>query len=98
MSVPAEPQWYVVIEENAGSGQGLRWNLMRNIPAASAEQADQLSREWARNYRPRHPASPKRRTIYRIGDTSWLVLLTGISGQTFPFRVSVAQWYGTYPD
>ena len=98
MSVPAEPQWYVVIEELVGMGQGARTGTSSHIPARTYEEADQLARHCARHHRPRHPANVRSRSLYRVGDGSWLVVTKGLSGQSFQFRVSVAQWYGTYPD
>lgn len=83
-------EWYVLVEENVGSGQGMWWKLSTIRAFHQYRDAQQFARELARTYQPRHPASPRGRRAFRIGEDTWVVYIEGMT-RTFHFRVSVAE-------
>ncbi len=90
-------QWGVVVEEHIQDlWNGLRWAVSRQVPAEGYEHAVALAYEMAVHHVPNHPKQPRSRSLFRMQDGSWLV---HVQGATFSwhFRVSVAQYYGTFP-
>jgi hypothetical protein len=88
--------WYVLIEENAGYGSGIRWQLTYAIPATGMEHAAELARHAAFNHMPENPRMPKERAVFRTPDGSWVVNVKGPT-ITCHFRVSIAEHYGVFP-
>jgi hypothetical protein len=95
--VPPEPQdpaptrhWFVLVEETTGSGDSMRWSLSTIRSFRHYREAQESARELARTYQPRHPASPRRRRTFRVGEDCWVVHIEGMT-RTFHFRVSVAE-------
>jgi hypothetical protein len=92
--VPGQPaptrDWFVLVEETTGSGEGMRWTLSTIRSFHQYQEAQQFARELARTYQPRHPASPRGRRTFRIGEDAWVVYIEGLT-RTFHFRVSVAE-------
>lgn len=83
--------WAVIVEENLGSGESRQWKVSDTHPVdGDVHAARAMAENLARNHQPRHPMSPRDRTMYRIGEDCWLVVVPGAT-QTFHFRVSVAQ-------
>lgn len=95
MSQPADqlpPQWYVLIEETHGSYFGRQ--LTHVMPADGPEAAVADAERAAFGYLPRHPSSPKSRTVFRTGPNTWLVQVVGRTA-TFYFTVTMGTWVGT---
>lgn len=88
MAEEAEAQWYVLVEETARNR--LDWRLTTRIPCESREDARARARRGTEEYIPAHPALPSGRTIYQIGDDTWLVHIFG-AATDFTFRVSAAR-------
>jgi hypothetical protein len=88
---PVPPQdWYVLVEETTGTGRdAMRWELTTIRSFHRYEDAVPYARELARTYQPRHPASPRNRRTFRIGQDCWVIYIEGLM-RTFHFRVSVA--------
>lgn len=83
--------WTLIVEENLGSGENRQWKVSDTHPVdGDVHTVRAKAEQLARQYVPSHPWSPKGRTIYRIGDDAWLVIVPGAT-QTFHFRVSVAR-------
>jgi len=85
----------LVVEENAGSGDSMRWSAGRfsdqswlNLGEAR-RQAERLA--W--RYAPRHPMSEQRRAVYRLSPNQYLTIVDGATS-TFSFRVTIAEPMG----
>jgi hypothetical protein len=89
-------QWYVLVEENMGSSQGLHWRMTRAYQAADVEHAVWLAQETALRHTPTNPRRPKSRALFRTQDGGWLVEVQGAM-HSFQFRVTVAEYYGLFP-
>jgi hypothetical protein len=85
----ADGQWYIVIEENIGSGENRQWR-----PSAHAvgdrETALAAALHTARSHRPRHPMTEQHRQVLRVSEETYVVLVQGMTG-TYHFRVSVGE-------
>jgi hypothetical protein len=90
--VAAGPGFHLVVEQSAGSGESMRWTV--DLPPLFAghtrEEARQAALRCARKMSPRHPWSERSRTVLRLHDDAYLVIVEGAT-KTFHFRVSVAQ-------
>ena len=84
--------WFVVIEEQTGNGEGRQWRVTHVAPAGdSAAAAEETALRTAREYQPEHPWLPRRRRVLRMAAPgSFLVTMEGRTA-TFHFRVSVGQ-------
>jgi hypothetical protein len=89
-------QWYVLIEEQAGFGSGIRWNLEKAIPASDLENAAEVAHDAALNHVPKNPMSPQSRAVFRAPDGSWVVDVKGAT-MRFHFRVSAGEYFGVFP-
>jgi hypothetical protein len=89
--VDEDDRWKVLIEEQGGSGEGRDWRLTE-VRSAGVERDDavKLAVTLAREYKPKHPWSPQKRSLYRAGDDTWLVVVQGAT-RNFHFRVTVAE-------
>jgi hypothetical protein len=86
-----EAEWDVLVEETTSFGPKRdAWRLTTRIPCESREEARKRARRGARSYTPEHPAMPRGRTIYQIGNDTWLVHIRGATSD-FTFRVSAAR-------
>ncbi|GAA5042765.1 hypothetical protein HNP84_002103 [Thermocatellispora tengchongensis] len=88
-----DDRWKVLIEELEGSER--EWRLTQ-VTAAGPERAGAvgLAEQMARTYVPRHPWSPRRRHLYRVGEGTWLVEVEGAT-RDFHFRVTLAEYVET---
>jgi hypothetical protein len=95
----AEPQpivpgrgFVTIVEQLVGSGDNATWRVdPEPIPAGrSREEARAAALQLARSFQPRHPFSPKGRTIYRVDEDGYVVVVQGMT-RTFHFRVTVAE-------
>jgi hypothetical protein len=91
-----EGRWYVLVEEHVQHFNYIRWDLSQAFPAPDMEQALQLAHHVALNHVGKHPRTPRSRALFRGPDGSWLVNVHGATTR-FHFRVTVAEYYGTYP-
>jgi hypothetical protein len=89
-------KWYVLVEENVGYGENRNWQVTEMRPADDFEQALVSAEQTAQDHQPTHPSWPKSRSLFRTQDGGWLVTVEGAT-TTFHFRVSVAEYYGTFP-
>lgn len=88
-----EPAGYVlIVEQLTGAGETAVWRVdPAPIPAGSLrEHARAAALKLARSFQPRHPMSPRARTVYRVNDDTLIVLVEGMT-KTFHFRISVAE-------
>lgn len=84
-------QWTVIIEESLGFfRRSMSWRITHTRTFADLELARTAALEWARDYSPRHPVSPKGREVYQVGEDTWLVNIEGMVA-SFHFRVSLAR-------
>lgn len=81
--------WWVVIEEQRGAGDGRAWSLSETFPCADRAAAEAEALRLAREYQPVYPWSPKSRTVLR-GDGGYVVIVAGRTS-TFHFRLSVLE-------
>jgi hypothetical protein len=93
---PDDSPWFVLIEETTGSGDSRMWSLTEVQPATSYDDAQRMAHELATTYRPRHPMSPRQRSVFQVGDDTWIALVEGAT-KSFHFRVSVSRWLGDVP-
>jgi hypothetical protein len=91
-----DPTWFVLIEQNTGSGDSRMWSLTDVRPADTYEDAQRVARDLAFSFRPRHPMNPRRRSVFQVGDDTWVCLVEGAT-RSFHFRVAVARWLGDEP-
>ncbi len=82
--------WYVLIEETVGGGDSQRWSLTTIRRFADRDEALWHAADFARTYQPRHPAMPRNRRVFKIGEDSWVVYIEGAM-RTYHFRIFVAQ-------
>ncbi|HEY6797810.1 MAG TPA: hypothetical protein VI248_24300 [Kineosporiaceae bacterium] len=84
--------YFTIVEQLTGSGDSMTWRVdPEPIPAGhSREEARAAALHLARTFQPRHPFSPKDRTIFRVDEDSYLVVVVGLT-RTFHFRVTVAE-------
>lgn len=84
-------KWTVIIEESVGYyRRSMSWKITHTRTFADLELARTAALEWARDYRPRHPSSPKGREVFQVGEDTWLVNVEGMI-TTFHFRVNLAR-------
>jgi hypothetical protein len=91
--MPEEPvaEWFVIVEEMTSVGHNRdAWRLTTRIPCASREEARKRARRGARTYQPEHPAMPRGRAVYQIGNDTWLVQVVGATTD-FVCRISAAR-------
>jgi hypothetical protein len=95
----AEPQpvvpgrgFFVIVEQLTGTGDTAAWRVdPAPFPAGSTrEEARATALKLARTFQPRHPFSPKSRSVYRVDDDSYVVVIPGMT-RTYHFRVTVAE-------
>jgi hypothetical protein len=81
--------WWVVVEEQRGTGDGRNWSLSETFPCADQETAEAEALRLAREYQPVYPWSPRSRKVLR-GAGGYLVIVEGRTS-TFHFRLSVVE-------
>jgi hypothetical protein len=81
--------WWVVIEEQGGMGDGRGWSVAEATPYPDRESAEDDAYLLAKQHRPAHPLSPKGRTVLRVAG-GYLVLVKGKT-DLFQFRVSLGE-------
>ncbi|MGW4529092.1 hypothetical protein [Amycolatopsis sp. NPDC004378] len=81
--------WWVVLEEQRGTGNSRSWSLSETSSHDDRATAEAEALRLAREYEPFHPWSPKSRKVLR-GVGGYLVI---VEGQTsaFHFRLSVLE-------
>ncbi|MFD3970420.1 hypothetical protein [Streptomyces cyaneofuscatus] len=85
------PRWGLLVEQNLGlGGQRRIWSagVMDHVDG-TREEALEVLRQRAETYRPAHPASPKRRRLYRERD-GFVLVLDG-AWQSFHCRFTVIE-------
>lgn len=85
------PRWGLLVEQNLGlGGQRRVWSagVMEHVDG-TREEALAVLRQRAETYRPVHPASPKRRRLYRESD-GFVLVLDG-AWQSFHCRFTVIE-------
>ena len=90
LSVVSSGHWYVLIEEY------IPYPRLSYVAAEGYEHALALAYDRAMNHVPHYPMRPRSRDLFRVQDGSWLVHVQGAVTQR-NFRVSVAQFHGTFP-
>ena len=81
--------WWVVVEEQRGSGDSRSWSLSETFSFADQATAEAAAEQLAREFEPAHPWSPKSRRVLR-GPGGYLVIVEG-QMSTFHFRLSVLE-------
>ena len=81
--------WWVIVEEQRGTGDGRGWSLSETFPCDDRASAEAEAERLAREYQPVYPWSPKSRKVLR-GPGGYLVIVEGRSS-TFHFRLSVLE-------
>ncbi|MEU0793029.1 hypothetical protein ABZ342_23395 [Amycolatopsis sp. NPDC005961] len=81
--------WWVVVEEQRGSGDGRNWSLSETFRYDDQATAEAEALRLAREYEPAHPWSPKGRRVLR-GPGGYVVIVEG-QMSTFHFRLSVLE-------
>ncbi|MFF4433192.1 hypothetical protein ACFYZ4_29040 [Streptomyces sp. NPDC001513] len=83
-------RWALLAEQHIGTGEGRDWSIkVLGHVEGTREEAVAALREHAEKYKPQHPLRPKRRALYRDGD-SFLLVQDG-SWQVFHCRFMVAE-------
>lgn len=85
-----ECQWCVVVEENVGCVKEQRWEPTRSRLVGDLAAARAKALHLARTYRPHHPSKERGRRVLRVGENSYLVILSG-RWSDFHFRVHVGE-------
>ncbi|UOZ04858.1 hypothetical protein [Amycolatopsis sp. WQ 127309] len=81
--------WWVVVEEQRGSGDGRSWSLSDTFPYTDRETAEAEALRLAREYQPVYPWSEKSRWVLRVAG-GYLVIVDGRTS-TFHFRLTVGE-------
>jgi hypothetical protein len=89
--IPVDGDWCVLIEENSGGGEYVRWQLSHVRKFRNRADALTDAAIMARRYEPKHPLRDRGRQIFRTGEDRWTVQVLGASGKTFHFTVTVAR-------
>src|SRR5882762_274776 len=87
---PPVRDWYVLIEETIGAGEGQRWSLTKILEFDHRADALKKAVDMAKDYQPRHPTMERRRKIFRVGEDTWVVWLEGAT-RSYHLRISVAR-------
>lgn len=82
--------WFALVEETVGMNDQKRWSLTTIRSFFTRGEALAFAEDLARTFQPRHPSSPRKRRVFRVGEDVWITYVEGAM-QTFHFRVSVAQ-------
>ena len=93
---PGPPMgFFLLVEQLTGSGNTAIWRIDPDpIPAGGDRSgARAAALQLARTFSPHHPYSPQGRTVYRISDDAYVVVVPGMT-KTFHFRVSVGERLG----
>ncbi|MFW5418556.1 hypothetical protein J0910_18245 [Nocardiopsis sp. CNT-189] len=87
----AEGRWGILIEESAGGYRGRMANDPAEAPAyPTRDIARQAAYATAREYMPRHPSAPQRRTVLRRSPDEYTVIVKGMI-ETHYYHVSVVE-------
>ena len=81
--------WWVVIEEQGGMGDGRGWSVAEATPYPDRESAEDDAYLLAKQHRPVRPLSPQGRTVLRVAG-GYLVLVKGKT-DLYQFRVSLGE-------
>jgi hypothetical protein len=81
--------WWVVIEEQAGTGDNRGWSVAEAERFPDRESAENEAYLLAKQHRPVRPSSPQGRTVLRVAG-GYLVLVRG-KLDTWQFRVSLGE-------
>ena len=81
--------WWVVLEEQRGAGDGRSWSLSETFRFDDQESAEAEALRLAREYQPVYPWSPKSRTAMRIPG-GYVVIVEGRTSK-FHFRLTVGE-------
>ncbi|MFN0282831.1 MAG: hypothetical protein ACKVZ6_12785 [Kineosporiaceae bacterium] len=81
----------LLVEQTIGSTGDLRWATYEpSVVQPTRDAARRAALDLCRRLDPSHPFSEQRRSVYRISDDEYLVVVVGRT-KTFHFRVSVAE-------
>jgi hypothetical protein len=87
-------KWRVIVEETVGFGRDShRWEITQVQACPSRDEARRAASIMAESYRPEHPASPRNRCVYQIGEDTWMIRVSGITSD-YHFRVYAARLIG----
>ncbi|MCW3156794.1 hypothetical protein [Micropruina sonneratiae] len=92
---PANVEYTLLVEQLVGSGNTMRW-LAEPVTQQTWRARDRARREAERCawvFRPRHPMSEQRRSVYRVSPDEYLTIIEGAT-QTFSYRTLVAEPLG----
>ncbi len=71
-------------------GDSYAWRLSQMIPLPAGADPAALAKDVAFRFQPVRPARPKRRSVFRINDESFLVRIEGAT-TVHHFRVTMAE-------
>jgi hypothetical protein len=84
--------WWVVIEEQGGTGDNRGWSVADAAGYADRETAATEAFMLAKQHRPVRPFSPQKRVVLEVAD-GYLVLVKGKT-DLWQFRVTVGEQAG----
>ncbi|MFN8082034.1 MAG: hypothetical protein U0Q19_20945 [Kineosporiaceae bacterium] len=87
----------LLVEQQTGTGESMVWRVdplpTLLAPGTGRAEADRAALDLAQRFQPHHPWNKGERTVFKLGEGSFLVLVEGAT-RTFHFRVSVAELIG----
>lgn len=87
----------LIVEQQTGSGEGMVWRVdplpILLAPGTRRLEADRAAWDLAQRFEPHHPWNKGDRSVFKLGEGSFLVLVEGAT-KTFHFRVSVGELIG----
>jgi hypothetical protein len=90
-----EYTWYALVEENTfmsgiTAGDTYAWRVSQMIPLPPGADPAELAKDVAFRFQPVRPSMPRRRSVFRINDESFLVRIEGATS-VHHFRVTMAE-------
>ncbi|WP_199442467.1 hypothetical protein [Umezawaea beigongshangensis] len=83
-------EWWVLIDEVRGFGDGRERTLSHTERAGSREAASALALDLAHRYVPAYPWALRSRQVFRVAPDSYVVVAHGHTS-TFDFQVRVGE-------
>jgi hypothetical protein len=90
-----EYRWYALVEENSAIGgmtwgDTYAWRLTEMVPLPPGVSPEELAKDVAFRFQPARPSLPKRRSVFRIDDHSFMVRIEG-AASVHHYRVTMAE-------
>ena len=90
-------QWAVLIEQNKRVGEYDSWTLHEGRRVADRAEGVELAEELALSHHPGLGTTELGRSVFRVSESEWLVVVEGRWQDKVSFRLTIAEHVGDYP-